>query len=107
MPTQTDRTGATFSRKSGLARASRLLSRESVTLPASPVRYLPETAAIADRDLTMPKTGRVALGRLLATTSLGCALAAACGPSAPPAASPTAAAPSASATAAPSPTAGE
>src|SRR5438552_3573380 len=45
----------------------------------------------------MPKTDKRALGLLLATTSLGCALAAACGPSAPPAASPTAAAPSASA----------
>jgi hypothetical protein len=55
----------------------------------------------------MAKTGKRALGLLLATTSLGCALAAACGPSAPPATSPTAAAPSASATAAPSPTTGE
>jgi hypothetical protein len=34
------------------------LVARSVTLPASPVRYLAETAATADRDLTMPKTGK-------------------------------------------------
>src|SRR5262245_10243093 len=33
-----------------------------VTRPASPGRYLAEKAAIADRDLTMPKTGEVLLG---------------------------------------------
>src|SRR5260370_753405 len=48
MPTQTDRTGATFSKKSALARSSRLFSREGVTLPASPVLYPPATAAISD-----------------------------------------------------------
>src|SRR5438477_9372976 len=32
-----------------------------MTRPASPVRYLAKTAANADRDLTMPKTGRVVL----------------------------------------------
>ena len=36
----------------------------SVTRPAAPVRYLAETAAIADRDLTMPKTGKVMLNGL-------------------------------------------
>ncbi len=34
----------------------------SVTRPASPGRYLAKTAAIADRDLLLPKTGRVVLG---------------------------------------------
>jgi hypothetical protein len=43
-----------------------VLSICEVTPPASPVRYLAETAAIADRDLTTPKTGGVEI----ATSSL-------------------------------------
>src|SRR5260221_708219 len=43
-------------------RSLAVLSMCKVTPPASPVRYLAETAAIADRDLTTPKTGGVVLG---------------------------------------------
>src|SRR6266542_345629 len=37
------------------------LPSSNVTLPASPGRYLAETAAIADRDLTLPRSVGVAL----------------------------------------------
>ena len=59
-PTQTDRTGATLLGKADWHCLAALLLI-SATLPASPVRYLAETVAIADRDLLLPKTGRVVL----------------------------------------------
>jgi len=53
--TQPDRTGATLLGKSGLALSLAAVPACGVMLPASPGRYLAKTAAMADRDLPMPK----------------------------------------------------
>jgi hypothetical protein len=59
--TQADRTGATLLGKADWHRP-RGPSPCIVTLPASPGRHLAKTAAIADRDLLLPKTVGVVLG---------------------------------------------
>src|SRR5260370_37042903 len=71
VPTQTDRTGATLFGKADWQepRGTHCMKRDAAGLAG---RYPAERAAIADRDLTMPKIGKVKLGATLRTPTALC-----------------------------------